>query len=197
MQTARRAAFVLLIVWLAPLAVNAQAEVLSPKAQALAVALAKLKEHPNDFAAQEYYLDTFPRNYNEFLQLFDLDRELYFDSHDYISILPSLAKTHELQVGQLLVGLSKNAHYEADAPGDLRDVTTEYGSEHTKIFARLLLRLSATDRAHEITFLADAENFGGYPDFQKLIDNLKSLGQQQLARAFETARTKRKKQPHD
>jgi hypothetical protein len=60
-------------------------------------------------------LRAFPHDYKTFLDLFDLDHELY-DGHDYIDVLPLLAKNHDTQVGTLLVGLSKDAHKEADAP---------------------------------------------------------------------------------
>jgi hypothetical protein len=173
----------------------AQQKPLSPKAQRLSEALLQLMSSPNDSAIQEHYLKLFPQDYKDFLELFDLDRELY-DGHEYILALPSLAKNHELEVGRLLIQLSKDAHYEADALSYLQHDTAAYAGEHTKIFASLLGQLSAAKQSQLITFLADVENHAAYKEYQPIIDHLKTLGENELAHKFEIARSERSKRHH-
>lgn len=187
-------AFFLLV--LSSRSVCAQEKQLSPRAQELTRALAALHRKPDDPMTQEHYLQTFPHDYKTFLDLFDLDHELYDGGYDYIDVLPSLARNHDTKVGKLLVGLSKDAHYEADAPSYLQHTTAAYGSQHTKSFAKLLKQLPTVKQDHLITFLADVENHHGYPEYESIIDHLKGLEEQDLANKFEEARRKREQQLH-
>jgi hypothetical protein len=153
-----------------------------------------LAARPDNSSIQERYLMAFPHTYKDFLGLFDYHRELY-DGHDFISVLPSLAKHHETEVENLLVQLSKDAEKEADAPSYLQDVTAEYASRYTKTFTLLVNRLPGNERTLLIVFLSDVENFSVYPDYQTTIDHLKSLGHNHLAKEFEVARKKRSQRP--
>jgi hypothetical protein len=73
--------------------------------------------------------------------LFDLGHELYYNGYGFIDPLPSLGRQHPVELGQLLVGLSKDAHYEADAPAYLKHATVIYAVQHSQTFAKLLKRL--------------------------------------------------------
>ena len=176
------------------LSVCAQEKQLSPRAQKLTRALAALHSKPDDPMTQEHYLQTFPHDYKSFLDLFDLDDELY-DGHDFIDVLPSLARNHDTQVATLLIGLCKDAHIEADAP-TLQLAAVAYGSQHAKSFAKLLKQLPTEKENHLITFLADVENHRGYAEYQSIIDRLKGLEEQDLANKFEEARKKKEQRPH-
>ena len=175
--------------------VHAQKRPPSEAARKLTIALANLRKSPNEPTAQQAYLQAFPKTYPAFLHLFDYPGgELYDGSHEYMEVLPSLARNNERALGELLVQLSKDAHYEADAPGDLRDTTAQYASRHTKVFIALVKQLSIEKRAHLITFLADVENFSGYQPYQDTIDHLNSLGEKCLAEEFQVAREQREHQ---
>lgn len=163
-----------------------------PEAQKLANALADLQRTPEDPTVQQTYLDAFPHDYKSFLQLFDYGGVLS-DGHAYIQRLRTLSKTHELEVGRLLVQLSKDAHYEADAPSYLQHVTAAYGSEHPATFAALLKKLSPEDRGKLITFLADVEVHSSYLDYQNIVKELRARHEIELARQFELARQKRQR----
>ena len=170
--------------------------VLSPQAQELADALAALRSNPNDSAVQERYLRAFPHQYTGFMNFFDTYHELSSNSHDYIGALPSLGKGHDIELGKLLVGLAKDAHYEADALSDLQQVTAAYGGEHPTTLARLLKQLPLPKQNQLITYLADVENHSAYREYQRIIDQLKGIGEGQLAARIEEARTKREMEPH-
>jgi hypothetical protein len=184
---------------------GAQEKTLSPEARSLSEALVGLQNSPNDPAVQERYLKAFPQNYKDFVKLFGSDRELaigvfdtggeLYDGHEFILVLPSLAKNNEAEVGRLVVQLGKDAHWAGDALNALQEATVVYGDEHTKTFAALVGRLSAAERANLVTFLAHAENYAAYPEYQTLIDHLKGIGQDQLAKEFEAAREKGRQRP--
>jgi len=159
-------------------------------------ALAELERTPGDRTAQIRYLEAFPSTYKEYLLLFDLGQPLY-DGHEYVESLSSLATRHEQMVGSLLVSLSKDAHYDADAPSYLQHATCAFAGEHTKTFLTLLKQLPPHKQANLITFLADVENHSAYPEYQVVIDRLKALGEVMLAKKLEDARAEREKQPHD
>jgi hypothetical protein len=165
-------------------------------AEKLTQALTQLQKTPGDKEVQERYLEAFPHTYKSFLDLFEPDCPLY-DGYDYVDALYSLVGGHELEVGKLLVQLSKDAQYDADAPSYLQHATANFGSQHAKTFLALLKQLPVGKQVNLITFLADVENHGAYPEYQLIIDRLKALGEQTFAHKFETARARRSKQPHD
>lgn len=183
---------ILSVCWIAvkPLSVNAIQGQNSahPEAEKLTTALSALQKNPDDLKLQQTYLDSFPHTYAEFLKLFDLDQPLY-DGHDYIEILRALSQKHEREVGRLLISLSKDAKYEADAPSYLQDVTTGYGGEHPAVFLALLKELSPAERRKLISFLADVEVHG--PDYRKIISELEASHETELANEFKIAQQKR------
>lgn len=168
---------------------------MSLRARALTGALEELRNRPDDTALQERYLKAFPQNYEDFLALFEPDRELH-DGREFIEILPSLAARNDADVGRLLINLSKEAHWSADAPSYLQHATATYGGQHTRTFAKLINRLPSKERSNLIFFLADVENHGGYPEYQAIISRLATLDESRLAGEFEVARRKRSKHHH-
>ena len=155
-----------------------------------------LQRKPDDPATQERYLKIFPHDFASFMNLFGFDHPLY-DGAQYILALSPLGKTHPMEVGKLLIALAKDAHHEADAPNFLQQVTAAYAAQHTKMFAQLLKGLTPQKQTQLITFLAGAENFHAYPEYEEIIKHLKGLGERDLANRFVEARKKREKQPHD
>jgi hypothetical protein len=164
---------------------------LAPVGHRLEEAWAELQKEPNDYTTQKRYLAAFPQSYKSFLALFGLNGELYGSAHEYVDVLPTLARNHERAVGSLLLHLSEDAHYEADAPSYLQHATATYGSEHTRTFAKLLGSLPVGKQSRLIAFLADVENPAAYPEYQAIIDHLKALGDGGLAAKFEVARENR------
>jgi hypothetical protein len=161
------------------------------QASKLSIARTNLQKQPDDTGLQQAYIDSFPQTYSEFLRLFDYRAPLA-DGHEYMETLRSLISKHELAVGRLLVRLSKDAHYEADAPSYLQQTTAAYGSEHIVTFTTLLEQLLPKERASLIVFLADVENHASYYDYDNIVRQLKTHHQTELAKQFESAREQRK-----
>ena len=172
-----------------------QQTIVSTKATNLERALTQLQGTPDDPAVQRRYLEAFPHTYKEYLQLFEPRQPLY-DGHDYVDAISSLAKNHGLAVGKLLVNLSKEAHYDADAPSYLQSATCKYGSRYTARFLALLKKLPPSEQANLVTFLADVENHQAYTEYEILIAHSKALGEIALAKKFEFARAVREKRSH-
>lgn len=168
----------------------------SLEAKHLTQALAQLQKSPADPTVQKLYLETFPHTYAAFLELFEPGRPLY-DGEAFIDALYPLAEDHESEVGKLLTQLSKDAHYDADAPSYLQQATASFANHHTEAFLSLLAQLSVVQQHRLISFLADVENHQSYPDYQAIVDHSNALGQSALARKFEAARTERQKRHHD
>ena len=108
-----------LLVLLSSFHASTQERQLSSRARELTQALAALRTSSEDSGAQERYMKTFPHDYREFLNLFDLNYELY-DGRDFMDALSLTGKDHSAELGALLVGLAKDAHYDADAPNSLQ-----------------------------------------------------------------------------
>jgi hypothetical protein len=169
---------------------HGQTTLLSPEGHKLTEALAALQRKPSDGAVQEAYLRAFPNTFESFLGLFGTYHELA-DGYDFIVVLPSLAKEHEAELGRLLVQLSSDSQWDADAPNYLQHATVVFGDQHPKTLGTLVQRLSPSKRANLIEFLAHAENYAAYTEYQDLINQLKKVGQDGLAKAFEAARQRR------
>jgi hypothetical protein len=162
----------------------------------LKAAFVHLKASPTNLAAQKRYLKAFPQDYRSFLALFGAGGSLA-DGYqcDYIFALSTLQAHHSAEIGHLLVQLSKDAEYQADAPSCLQHVLTNYASQYTRAFAGFLHELAEKERNQLITFLADAETTPS-PEFQRIIKNLKQLNESDLAKKFQQAQIDRARQPH-
>ncbi len=168
------------------------AKPLSPQAETLQRRLAALRAQPHDSSIQTQYLEAFPKDITSFIRLFASGAELY-DGYDYIFALRDLAKDQTAVVGTLLIGLSKDAHYHADALSYLQDVTAEYAASHTAQFVKLLQAYSKREVSDLVRYLADVENHHAYPEYPVIIANLRRLGERDLARQFEVAKRERMK----
>jgi hypothetical protein len=162
----------------------------------LKAAFASLKETPGSRTAQHRYLKAFPRTYKKFQAYFGTGGALA-DGYecDYIFALSTLQSHHVAEVGTLLVRLSKNAEYQANAPSCLQNVMAKYGNRYTKRFAGLLHQLSPLERGQLVAFLAEAGLANG-PEYQGILQNLKDLEETELAKEFQQAQAERSRQSH-
>ena len=193
-----RLALCLALLLFAPTCSFAAAQPLRPATtpEKLKAAFASLKAAPNSRTAQHHYLKAFPRTYSKFQAYFGTGGALA-DGYecDYIFALSTLQSHHVEEVGALLVQLSKNAQYQANAPSCLQNVMAKYGNRYTKRFAGLLHQLSPQERSQLVAFLADAGLAKG-PEYQGILQNLKDLQETDLAKEFQQAQAERSRQSH-
>ena len=191
-----RLALCLALLLFAPTCSFAAAQPLRPATtpEKLKAAFASLKAAPNSRTAQHHYLKAFPRTYSKFQAYFGTGGALA-DGYecDYIFALSTLQSHHVEEVGALLVQLSKNAQYQANAPSCLQNVMAKYGNRYTKRFAGLLHQLSPQERSQLVAFLADAGLAKG-PEYQGILQNLKDLQETDLAKEFQQAQAERSRQ---
>lgn len=171
---------------------------LSPEAQRVQNAYARLQANPTAAPAKLAYLKAFPDSKAAFLRVFSpVDGgQLYGTSHEQVTALKSIATTYPQAVLALCFGIGKNLTWDADAVGDLQYTTVEVGGRHPRAFAAEARKLKPAERQALFRFLADAENHRQYPQYQALITRLTESGAADLAAALEQARQRRMKEPH-
>lgn len=196
-QRAITITFLLLVINLAAMGAARSLRAASP-GEELKAAFTRLKANPNDHAAQKRYLQAFPQDYRGFMALFGAGGSLA-DGYqcDYIFALSALQVHHSEQVGRLLVQLSKDAEYQADAPSCLQHVLANYGSRYTKTFAGFLHELAPKERDQLIIFLADINTkVTSNLDYRLIIRNLKQLNEPELVKKFQQAQIGWARQQH-
>lgn len=168
---------------------------LNPEATRVKTVFDKLTASPKDKQLQAVYIASFSANSKSFLSVFNpisFD-QLYNGSVTYIDTLYQCSFSFSKEVISKCVDIGKNLVWDADAVGYLQDISVRLASTQTKIFVAKYKSLTDGDKSSLFKFYADVENFDGYPEYQDLIDKLNALHQNEIAKKFEIARTKRKK----
>jgi hypothetical protein len=171
-----------------------QQKPLSPKAQSLKQALEALQANPDNVNVQKRYLEKFPKDFASFMKLFaPTDFSQLYDGAEYIFILRELIPNHPIAVGEMLVGLGKDARWDADAPSYLQMVTAEFAASETPTFVKILRRYPGRDVSALVRYLADAEDHAVCKEYSLITKNLRQLGEEELAKLFEQAKSERMK----
>ncbi|HLQ24460.1 MAG TPA: hypothetical protein VK138_01120 [Acidiferrobacterales bacterium] len=172
---------------------------LSDTAHKVRAAFLSLQSNPNNVKSWEEYLDLFPKTKSEFKQIFDPDdfSELYNNSHEYIFILNSAPEMKRKLVSEKVVSITKGgAPGCCDAWSALHSVAATYAIQDTSSFVSLLKKLKLPERQNVIKFIADQENHRAFEEYQIIINKLKELNENEIAKEFENARTLRMKAKH-
>ncbi len=160
---------------------------------------------PDSLAAQAIYIERLPSDYRTFAEVFDPPdfRYLYNASDEYLDALYTISDNFPTTVCQKLVMLSKDGElylkrspFIADANAVLQDVTIRVAIRHPKQFIRETNRLSIKQKNGLAAFLADAENFDGYPEYQSFLDTLTNRHESRLLKLFLEAKQARMKFVH-
>lgn len=170
---------------------------LIPEAAKVEKAYMAMKNHPGNSLYEKQFILAFPRNWKTFLDVYQPPdfSQLYEESADQICFtMPALSDKYPERVGSLLVGLSKDGHYDSDAPACLQDVTAKFAAKHTSLFVRLFRQLSSSEQKNLVKFLADVANFEAYPEYKQIISHLESSGNRDLAKKFKRAKQARMKE---
>ncbi|MEI6091765.1 MAG: hypothetical protein WCR42_15015 [bacterium] len=177
-----------------------QNDKLIPKALAIKIAFENLQKDSNSIELQKKYIDLFPDNEVIFKKIFASPTfdQLYMQSDSYIFKLSKIWDNDPVLIGAKLIRLCIGFKYwEADAIGYIQNISIDFANSHLPIFTKLVENLTSMEQDILITFLADVENHKAYECYQKLIDHLIEINQNDLADKFEKARTVRVKQKHD
>lgn len=196
MRTLRIALLVLLS--LLPIAAHAQDDAstkpLIPAAKKVAEAYAMMKKHPGDSLYEVQYLLAFPHDWATFERVYDTDdgsqltgavlEQIYY-------ALIGISGEHPELVGSVLMDISKQSNYGHDNFSDGGDVLQKtiavFAVRNPKLFVRLYKQLNSVEQKNLVNILSNAENFDGYPEYKKIISNLESSGNQDIADQFKRA----------
>jgi hypothetical protein len=166
-------------------------------AEALKVKTAydNLSADTNSGKLQQVYITSFPSNTNSFLKVFQTEKfdQLYMDSYKYIDVFEKCATNFPAEVIDKCVDIGKNLVWDADAVGQLQHISVNLAVSHTAIYVTKYKTLSSKEQSSLINFYADVENHSAYPEYQELINKLNLIGENNIAKDLETARTIRKR----
>lgn len=163
---------------------SGQSKELSQEAKLLSELFSQLKANPTSAALQSRYLLAFPENAADFEKLFDpKDFSELYDGYEYIMLLNELMRKRPWQVGCLLLNLTKDAKWQADAFNYLQQVAAGFALENTKTFVELFGTYAKAEQNGIIAFLADGIHSPA-KNYSEIIENLHRLGEDDLAQRF-------------
>ena|ERR1700744_298559 len=189
----------ILFVFLFALTFNVvRSQQLSEASERVKIAFNKLKSDSSSVKNKMAYLNIFPKNKKQFMDIFQPENfgQLYPESNKYIEMFIGLAKHFPDKVIDKSVDIGADLKWEADATGQMQNSIVDLGNEHIDVFSKKLNSLPKVKRDQLITFLADAENHKAYHTYEQLIKSLQKVNENNLAIQFIRARKLREKNNH-
>jgi hypothetical protein len=167
---------------------------LIPDAAKVKSAFEMLVVDTSNKALQRSYVDSFPSNTKSFLNVFQTKHfdQLYNESYNYLDQFEKCGNAYPKEVLGKCINIGKNLVWDADAVGQLQQISVKLSAEYPEIFINDYKTLSAKDQNGLVNFYADVENFNEYPEFQELINKLNLMSQSVISSKLESARKKRK-----
>jgi hypothetical protein len=175
------------------LSLGSHSQILIPDATKVKAAFNKLSADTNSKKLQQLYVAAFPSDTKTFLKIFQTEEfdQLYLDSYKYLDAFEKCAKTFPTQVISKCLNIGKNLDWDADAVGQLQQISVRLAIRHLALFVNKYKTLNSKAQNHLLRFYADVENFKAYPEYQELINKLKNVGEGDIAKKLENERTLR------
>lgn len=154
--------------------------------------LAILKS-PEEESLRTKYLDDFPKTFSEFLEIFHPSnfKELYSGSYVFLEMFEDILKERPRETAKLLIGLSVDAQYDADAPSHLRGILANFISNYYDFLIGPFNKLAHAHQQNIITYICDVENFAAYHVFNSIIRKLEEKNNKELLKRFLAAKEER------
>ena len=148
---------------------------------------------PEDELLRSKYINDFPKTFAEFCRIFDPSnfKELYDGSYVFLEMFDDILKERPRDTVGVLLGLSVNATYDADAPGNLQHILASFICNNYDSFISPFGKLARSGQQNIITFVCDVENFSAYAEFDCIIRVLKEKGNTELEKRFLAAKEER------
>ena len=119
------------------------------------------------------------------------------DYDNYFKLLEICSQNFPKEAINKCIDIGKNLVWDADAVGELQNLSVNLAIKYFKIFVDKFKTLNSKEQQSLINFYADVENQSSYPEFQKLINKFKKIGETGITKELETARSIRmKRQDH-
>ena len=179
----------LLLIFLV-LSLCSHSQTLIPEAIKVKAAFNKLSADTNSKKLQQLYIAAFPSDTKTFLKIFQTEKfdQLYSDSYKYLDAFEKCATTFPSQVISRCVDIGKNLVWDADAVGQLQQISVRLAIHHLTFFVNKYKTFDSKAQNHLLRFYADVENFKAYPEYQELINKLKNIREADIAKKLESAR---------
>ena len=138
------------------------------------------------------FIKEFPNTFQKFLDIFQQKNfsQLYLVSGTCIDVLEFIANEYPERCVDLLVSLSSEAKYEADAPGALQYTFTNFFIKNPDLTISKIKQLSLSKQKNIASFLADVETIKTYSEYQNILDILKNRNEIKLYKIFAEAKKK-------
>ncbi|HYV91268.1 MAG TPA: hypothetical protein VE978_05775 [Chitinophagales bacterium] len=166
-------------------------QILTADAMKVKTAFDNLSADTNSKKLQEDYIAAFPSDSNSFLKIFGPEKfdQLYSESYKYLEALEKCAATFPIEVINKCIDIGKDLGWDADAVGQLQQMSVDLAIKCTTVFVSKYKTLEGKEQNNLINFYADVENHNAYPEYQELINKLNSIGEKDIAKKLEIART--------
>jgi hypothetical protein len=153
---------------------------------------------PDDKKIKEKFLDEFPNDFDSFLSVFHQKdfSQLYDNSFIYMDLLADLSKEYPGKAIHLLLNLSRNAKYDADATGDLQNILTYFILNNYYIFIKPFKKLPKLNQENIAAFIADVETIATYQEYNSILELLNKNREFALVEIFSRAKMERIKRGH-
>jgi hypothetical protein len=171
---------------------------LIPEAQSVKIAFEKLGLNESDKNSKLRYIASFPSNAKTFIRVFNPKNfdQLYSNSYKYIEAFEHCATDFPTEVINKCIDIGKELVWDADAVGDLQQLSVSLAAKYPNVFIKKYNTLSSNEQDKLILFYADVENHDDYKNYQNLIDRMKKNGDYAVSRKLEVARVQRIKVMH-
>ena len=119
--------------------------------------------------------------------------ELLLDKGEHLTVL---CKELPKECAPLIIGLGKDAQWEADATGELQCILSNFIREQTDIFLVYWGKLSPKEKENLAYFVADYEGVENDPDYINLLTQFQERKNEEAYEFFVTAKNRRIREGH-
>lgn len=137
------------------------------------------------------FVAEFPNTFKKFLDIFQGDDlqlqrfpQFYYAIGASFNVLGFIAEEYPDKSVDLLVSLSSEAKYDADAPWALHDIFIKFFIKHPDLTIPKIKQLNISKQKNIATFLADVEAIRTDQDYQSVLDILKNRNEKKLYNMF-------------
>jgi hypothetical protein len=136
------------------------------------------------------FIAEFPNTFKQYLDIFQHKYSSQFDHAvgTILELLGFIAEEYPKQCVNLLVSLSSEAKYDADAPGTLQYIFTNFFIKNPDLTILKIKRLNIPKQENIASFLADVESIRTYQEYQNILDILKNRNETKLYDIFVEAK---------
>ena len=158
----------------------------------------KIYENPDNKKLKMQFLNDFPSDFMTFVDIYHPHnlKELYPQSHTFLHLLDNISNEYPLESVKLLISLSKDGKWKADATGYLQRITTDFIIQNYQVFITEFKKLSSEEQKSLSKFIADFEAIAFDQDYESILELFQRNNEQKFYAMFLDSKHERMKQGH-